>query len=363
MTAMGTKSEGPALRVTRARDRRILGGVCAGLSGVRGIGTGSWRAMFLLAALCGGVGIIAYLACWLVIPETEETPETETVRSVVLLAWASGGLVGVVLVAGLSAAATVFGLGWIVVGLAGVLLVFALSPLGKRVPPIAALITVAALSLPAVAVALSPLRLSLQDGASVSQPATAAAAQDTVYRSGFGTQLIDLRRTALPSTGTVTIHVDAGLRRTIVALPSDTCVRVTIDYAIHPFASQLATLVDGRSESPFHGIVLFGDLYGVQSDDMSGTVNSAGSLNGPTLKIDFTSQGGSLYVRDYPDTVSPDTTPNWPGFRVTVEPRPNLAGEPKKVAKMMVAAWHRRRRQEIANKQLIDRLMPGPCVS
>ncbi len=352
-------------RVSRARRGRILGGVCAGLRNVRGFGTNGLRATFVLLALCGGIGIVAYLACWLVIPAADEDPDSDTVRGVVLVAWAAGGLVAVVLIAAMSAAATVFGFGWIVVGIGGVALLAGLSPAARRVPAAVTLLGLSALTIPAMAVALSPVRISLQDGATVKRPATLATVSDTVFHSGFGTQLIDLRHTRLPRSGagSVTMRIDAGLRRTIVALPSDACVRVRVNYAIHPFAGQLATLVSGHQQPPFHGVVLFGHVYGAAGTAQRGTASSGGTLNGPTLDIDFSSQGGSLYVRDYPDDVSASAQPDWPGFVVTPEPRPYLGGESRRAARMMLADWHQRRRVEIANQRLINRLLPGPCSS
>lgn len=363
MTLTGVEPGPQPLRVSRVRNGRVLGGVCAGLSNIRGLGTNGLRVVFVLAAFCGGIGIVAYLACWLVIPETDEEANPETVRGVVLLAWASGGLVTFVLIAALSATATVFGFGWVVAGIAAVVLLVTLNPFWKRVPGVVALLAVAALTLPAVAVALSPVRIDPQDGMSVSRPATGAAVEQTVFRSGFGTQLIDLRHTTLLRSGTVTMRIDAGLRRTIVALPTDTCVHVNVNYSIHPLATQLATLVSGHQEPPFDGVVLFGAVYGATPEDLSGAVSSQAEHSGTTLTIDYTSQGGSLYVRDYPDDVSPDAHPNWPGFAVTPERRPDLGGESKKVAKMMLLDWHQRLRTEIANEQLINQLMPGPCES
>jgi hypothetical protein len=97
---------------------------------------------------------------WLVIPETDDSTESETVRGVVVLAWACGGFVALLLTAGLSAVLTVFGLGWVMVAVAGAVLALALTPLATWVPAFVALLAVAALTLPAVAVALSPVRMS-----------------------------------------------------------------------------------------------------------------------------------------------------------------------------------------------------------
>jgi hypothetical protein len=84
-------------------------------------------------------------------------------------------------------------------------------------------------------------------------------------------------------------------------------------------------------------------------------------LPGPTLEISFVSQGGSLYVRDYPGDVSPSTSPNWPGFHVTPEPRPLLSNESKRLRAGIVRSWQMRRRVELASARTINPLLPGPC--
>lgn len=361
MTGSAEGQQG-AVRIVRARDGRLLGGVCAGLPDVWGLGTNGKRLLFILAALLGGVGIAAYLACWLVIPAEDQDPDTDPVRSVVLLAWATGGLVTLVLVGAAAAAATVFGLGWVVFGLAAIVAGLSFSPLRARIPTVAALLTIGALTLPAVAVALSPLRLTFQSGQSVAQPTTYRALGQTVYRSGFGTLLIDLRKTPVPASGNTTLRIDAGLRRTIVALPSDTCVRVRINYDIHLFPAHLAAVLTGRAVTAFHDVVLFGRLYGYGvAGGASATVASNPKAIGPLLTIDFTSQGGGLYVRDYPGRVDPDLTPDWPGYPVTPEPRPYLKNEPRRLHRRLLRAWRSRLAQDLASRQEINSELPGPC--
>jgi hypothetical protein len=307
--------------------------------------------------------VVVYAACWLVIPAAGQGPDGDVARSVVVIAWATGALVVVTLLAAVSGAATVFGFGWAIVIVAAAIILVAVSKRTK-LPPMAALVSVMALTLPAVAVALSPMRLSLQSGVSVATPATATEVDSTVYRSGFGTMLIDLRHTKMPAAGVVNLRIHAGLRRTIVALPTESCVRTVVQYDVHTFTGQLAALLSGRSLPPFAEVVLFGRQRGayVQTNP-HGYAASRADVQGPVLNIEFTSQGGGLYVRDYPDRVSPNDKPNWPGFVVTPEPRPNLRGEPKKVAKMMVRSWKRRRQREIASQRYVNSRIQGPCVA
>jgi hypothetical protein len=242
------------------------------------------------------------------------------------------------LLAALSAAATVFGFGWIVFALAGLVLLGALTGSPRR--SVACLVPLAALTLPAIAVALGNVRLSLQSGASIAKPASARILGKTTYRSGFGTMLIDLRHTRLPASGTVPLTVDAGLRRTIVALPSGQCVHVSVKYDINTFTSRLAALVSARASLPMSAVVMFGRVYGASgTNHPRGSASNTGTRPGPTLAINFNSQGGGLFVRDYPASVNPDLDPNWPGFIVHVEPPPILRDEPKKLRPIIERAW------------------------
>jgi phage shock protein PspC (stress-responsive transcriptional regulator) len=361
---MTSSAEGQpaAPRILRKRQGKLLGGVCAGLPDGWGLGTNGLRLIFVIAALLGGIGVVAYLTCWLVIPAEDQDPEGDPVRSIVLVAWATGGLVVLVLVAAAAAVATIFGLGWVVFGLAAIVAAVNFSPLRARIPTVAALLTIGALTLPAMAVALSPVRLTFQSGQTIVAPRTYRALGQSTYRSGFGTLLVDLRRTPVPTSGDTTLRINAGLRRTIVALPLDRCVRVRVNYDIHLFPAHLAALFTGRFFTPFHDVVLFGHPYGYGVDGgPSASIRSPSQVTGPLLTIDFTSQGGGLYVRDYPDSIDPTVVPQWPGYPVTLEPRPYVANEPRKVRRPMLQAWHRRLAAQRASQKQVAAEIPGPC--
>ena len=142
-----------------------------------------------------------------------------------------------------------------------------------------------------------------------------------------------------------------------MALPHDRCVHVELEYSERPFLAQLATQVEGRS--PFPGVVVFGN-------NMPNPVAGAGSWTtgapGPTLKINFTSTGGGLYVRDYPHSVDPEVTPDWPGYRVFPEPRPDVNGLSKRQARYEIGAWRVRHAAEVRSQRLVNPLLPGPCA-
>ena len=60
-------SDGPVL--ARSRDDRVIGGVCGGLGRYLGIEPVLVRIAFVVLAVAGGSGLLAYLLAWLLIPE------------------------------------------------------------------------------------------------------------------------------------------------------------------------------------------------------------------------------------------------------------------------------------------------------
>ena len=60
-------------RLVRARKGRILAGVCAGIAEYVGIDVTVIRLIFVvLGVVTAGVGVLVYLAAWIVIPEEGE---------------------------------------------------------------------------------------------------------------------------------------------------------------------------------------------------------------------------------------------------------------------------------------------------
>jgi phage shock protein PspC (stress-responsive transcriptional regulator) len=56
-------------RLYRSRTDRKIAGVCGGLAEYLGIDPVIPRILWVVLALGAGLGIIAYLICWIVIPE------------------------------------------------------------------------------------------------------------------------------------------------------------------------------------------------------------------------------------------------------------------------------------------------------
>jgi phage shock protein C len=59
---------GPLL-LNRARDGRMLAGVCEGIARYAGIDVTIVRLVFVVATLCGLAGALVYVAAWVMIPE------------------------------------------------------------------------------------------------------------------------------------------------------------------------------------------------------------------------------------------------------------------------------------------------------
>lgn len=347
--------------VTRATAGRWLGGVCQGIGEARGVSPAWLRIGVVALTLVGGLGAILYLAAWLILPTRSGSPDARGTRGIVVLVKAVSALVGLVLLAIAGAAATVFGFGWIVFGVAAAAFIGALSV--KRLGLGWALLPVAALTVPAAALAAEGVQLTPSDSAQIySVPARALAARGgTTYRSGLGTLLLDLRHTPLPRQATLTLRIHAGIRRTIVALPTRECVNVVVDRHVDPFPVRAASLLTGRDDQAFAGLFLFGR-------DESGWLQSMTRSpmpprrTAPTLRIDFASEGGSLYVRDYPDSVNADINPYWPGFPVFPESRPPTRGLSKHLARHEIKAWRARRAREAAQRRHYLSLVGGPCA-
>ena len=242
---MATWNERPGAPpgLARGKQGRWLGGVCVGLAAATGRRVAWLRAAFVVGALVGGLGIALYLACWLIIPEQGDGDEPAGPAGVVVMAQACAACAALLVLAAIGAAATVFGFGWVVVGAA------AAHPDRRARRQAAARAGVDAAAdrgaddFPRSRWPPEDCGSPPRSGSSTIAPASAQDLQRRVYRSGLNTMLVDLRRTQLPATGTVPLHIAAGVRRTIVALPSQRCVRVVVHYHVNPFAVRLAALL------------------------------------------------------------------------------------------------------------------------
>jgi phage shock protein PspC (stress-responsive transcriptional regulator) len=341
---------------TRLRHGRWLGGVCAGLEARWGIPAARSRLAFALTALLGGLGALAYLAAWLILPLEGGQGSATGQRAIVVLAQGVGGVIGLAVLAVAAGAATVFGFGWVVVAIAAACLVGALVS-WPRVGPGWALLPLGALVVPSVALAAGGVRIDPRTSPQQIAPRTVGELPRGGLRSGLGTLQLDLRKTALPTRGVIDLRIRGGVRRTLVALPHDRCVHVEVAQHVVPFATRAAAVALGRSYSSTPGAVVFGQL---RHDDV--VLDPVPEAPGPTLRIEYSSEGGGLVVRDFPDDVDPGAQPNWPGYYVYPEQEPDTTGMTRAVARQVLRDWRARHAGQLRSARAIEDAMGGPCV-
>ena len=68
-TPAGAPAGGPPRRLTRVREGKMLAGVSTGLARYLGIDPVVVRVGFAITTLFGGAGFLAYIACWVLMPE------------------------------------------------------------------------------------------------------------------------------------------------------------------------------------------------------------------------------------------------------------------------------------------------------
>jgi len=56
-------------RLYRSKNDRVLGGVCGGLGSFLGLDPVIIRVLWAVSFFLGGVGLLAYLIAWIIIPE------------------------------------------------------------------------------------------------------------------------------------------------------------------------------------------------------------------------------------------------------------------------------------------------------
>jgi phage shock protein C len=65
-------------RLYRSRKEKMIGGVCGGLAEYFDIDPVFVRILFVVAVFAGGSGILAYIICWIIIPEQPYTAAPAT---------------------------------------------------------------------------------------------------------------------------------------------------------------------------------------------------------------------------------------------------------------------------------------------
>ena len=71
MAAMSDSNDGK--RFVRTFDGRMVAGVCSGIADYSGIDVNLVRLAFVIATFFGFIGVLAYLAAWVIVPEEGES--------------------------------------------------------------------------------------------------------------------------------------------------------------------------------------------------------------------------------------------------------------------------------------------------
>lgn len=69
--------------IERPREGRLLAGVCAGLASGLVMEVTLLRLAFLLLALASGIGVLLYLALWILLPREDVAPRSGSYRDVI----------------------------------------------------------------------------------------------------------------------------------------------------------------------------------------------------------------------------------------------------------------------------------------
>lgn len=303
----------PPLR--RVRQGRWVAGVCRGLAGRWDLNVVQVRALFVLATVLAGIGVLAYVACWLVLPlDRDEESSPSLVRGMASLALLAAAAAGLATIAVAAALTTLFGFAWAVAVAGGVFLAAALVA-SSVIRPAWALATLVAAIVPAVAVAASGVRVEPQAGLVTRAPATLDDVPTGGYRTGLGDLLVDLRGFDPPAGSVVALPLHTGTGATVVALPRDRCFNLDIRYR----SSEAWPLTKPLSRRTQKRAVRF---YGVAQPLAGHWLRTTADPHAPTLRIDYTAVVGTLTVRDYPPTTGPLYDPGWPDL---VAPPPTPA--------------------------------------
>jgi phage shock protein PspC (stress-responsive transcriptional regulator) len=277
----------------RSREDRVLWGVAGGLAEQIGVDAIWVRIGFVVAALLGGFGVLAYPVMAVIMPEDDGSGQP--VEGGYGSRLAKVLLVGVLIVAALalaaglaavSAWATATGhgaiVGAVVIGVGLVIAVTAFTGQTRRIGgPLLAVALV--LGLPAGAVAAADVSIDESIGQRTYTPKVVADIPADGYELGTGQLVVDLRELPWSPGSTVAVSTDSGLGQTIVSVPPNVCVDA------HATAKGGELLVAGE-----------------QSDGVDPEIDQGEpGGNAPRLNLDAETQFGQLIVTDQdPDRVS-----------------------------------------------------------
>jgi phage shock protein PspC (stress-responsive transcriptional regulator) len=299
----------PSGRLVRGETNgTVIAGVCGALGAQLGIPAWVVRIAFIVASFIFGIGVIAYLIGWIVIPsESGEDRSVDVFRVLAVMAMVAVGVALSFVIAAASATLAVFGLAWVCA--AAMVALLLLTALGwPRVRPWLALVIGLSIALPAAAVAVSGVTLDRNVFGVDEAPATAASIPGEGYVAGLGMVLVDLRGTELAPGSITRVPIRAGFGRVVVALPEDRCVGVDLTHDSNRVFAR------GFAEREERGALGLTNLFMQTTDSARAKLHQPAPENAPKLKIEVESQLAQVLVRDYPDNYAKLDVPTWGDF-------------------------------------------------
>jgi phage shock protein PspC (stress-responsive transcriptional regulator) len=284
---------GPSRRLLRSQDDRMLAGVAGGLAQHLSIDSTLVRIGLVIAALFGGVGVLAYLVLAVALPQDDGTGKpvdepwgARLGRVLLITVLVAAGFVAAAALFAVSAWSTATGHGVIIAAVVialGALIagVAFMDDLRRKVAPW--LIGVAlVLAVPAGAVAAADIDIDESIGERNYKPAAVADLPDDGYELGTGQLVVDLRELPWRAGETIPVEAQLGIGQMIVSVPPEVCV-------------------DANAEAKAGELLIAGD----QSDGWHADVDQGTpTTNAPRLELDAELQFGQMIVTDEdPDEV------------------------------------------------------------
>lgn len=281
----------------RSTHDRMLAGVCGGIAERYGIDTVIVRLAFLATLLIGGAGVLFYIAAAVVIPNPPAgrdgaigpngTGSTSVgggiLRILVTLAVALAVFCGLLAVASVTFAATVFFGAWpaavVLIVLAALLAVIA----SNRRSAATVLVLIVAIAAPAAAAMIADLSVDRSAGDRSERPGLVEEAAEG-YRLGLGQMTVDLRelRPRRGSTLEVPVRVDVG--RAAIVIPDDRCIAWTIRTTIGVAGD--VRVLGGNSH----------DSWGGHQQKRTFRINPGGGERRPEITVDAHVGVGEIVV-------------------------------------------------------------------
>jgi len=278
---------GPRGRLLRSNDDRMLAGVAGGLAEHLKIDATLVRVGLVIAALLGGVGILAYLVLAVALPQDDGTgkPVEEPISArlgrvlvITLLAAAAVAIAAALFAVSAWTTATGHGtvIAAVVIAVGALLAAVAFAgDVRRKVAPW--LIGVAlVLGIPAGAIAAADIEIDESIGERDYNPTAVADLPANGYELGTGQLVVDLRDLPWRNGETIPVEADLGLGQMIVSIPPQVCVHAD------------ATAKAGE-------LLIAGD----QSDGWDADVDQGSpTTNAPVLMLEAGLQFGQLIVTD-----------------------------------------------------------------